>query len=42
MTSHDSPNGFKEFVPSVIAGGEVALDGNLIVGDTYGQVALHT
>jgi len=42
VTSHDSDSGFREFVPSVIAGGEVTLEGNLIVGDTAGQVAFHT
>ena len=42
VTSHDSDSGFREFIPSVIAGGEVTLDGNLIVGDTGGQVAFHT
>ena len=42
LTSHDSDSGFREYVPNVIAGGEVTLDGNLIVGDTYGQVAFHT
>jgi len=42
VTSHDSDSAFREFVPGVIAGGEVALEGNLIVGDTGGQVAFHT
>jgi len=42
ITNHDSDSGFREFVPGVIAGGEVTLDGNLIVGDTAGQVAFHT
>jgi len=42
VTSHDSDNGFKEYITGPIAGGEVSIDGNLIVGDTHGQVAFHT
>jgi len=40
VTSHDSPNTFKEFVGTVLDGGEVAIEGNFIAGDTNGQVAL--
>lgn len=42
LTSHDSTDQFKEFVPGPIAGGEVSLEGNLIVGDAAGQIAFHT
>jgi len=42
VTSHDSDNGFKEYIAGPIDGGEVSVEGNLIVGDTYGQVAFHT
>lgn len=42
LTSHDSADQFKEFVPGPIAGGEVSIEGNLIVGDAAGQIAFHT
>jgi len=42
VTSHDSASGFREFVAGVISGGEISLEGNLIVGDTLGQIAFHT
>ena len=42
VTSHDSPDGFREYAAGIVAGGEVSLDGNLIVGDTGGQIAFHT
>lgn len=42
LTSHDSPDKFREFVAGPISGGEVSIEGNLIVGDTLGQIALHT
>ncbi|HUV56282.1 MAG TPA: phage tail tube protein, partial [Dehalococcoidales bacterium] len=42
VTSHGSTDKFREFIAGPIAGGEVSLDGNLIVGDTYGQIAFHT
>lgn len=42
LTNHDSPSGFKEFVPGPISGGEVTLEGNFITGDTGGQIAFHT
>lgn len=42
LTSHDSPDKFREFVAGVIAGGEITLEGNLVVGDTPGQIAFHT
>jgi len=42
VTSHDSPDGFREYAAGIVAGGEISLDGNLIVGDTGGQIAFHT
>lgn len=42
LTSHDSANAFREFVPGPIAGGELTLEASLIVGDTHGQIAFHT
>lgn len=42
LTSHDSPDKFREFVAGPIAGGEISLEGNLIVGDALGQIAFHT
>ena len=42
VTSHDSPDGFREFIAGLHDGGEISIEGNLIVGDTDGQVAMHT
>jgi len=41
LTSHDSANGFKEYVSSVRDGGEITIDANLIPGDTPGQIAFN-
>jgi hypothetical protein len=40
VTSHDSPNKFREYIATVLDGGEVTLEGNFLAGDTNGQVAL--
>lgn len=42
ITSHDSDDKYKEFIAGVGEGGEVSLEGNLITGDTNGQIAFHT
>jgi len=42
VTSHDSDDGFREFVGGLRDGGEIAIEGNLIVGDSGGQVVMHT
>ena len=42
VTSHDSENGFKEYIAGLHDGGEISLEGNFLVGDTAGQVAFHT
>ena len=39
-TSHDSPAGYDEFKPGRKSGGEVALEGMFIAGDTNGQIGL--
>jgi len=41
VTSHDSASGFREFVAGLHDGGEISLEGNFIVGDTTGQIAMH-
>ena len=42
VTSHDSADQFKEFIAGLHDGGEITLEGNFIVGDTTGQIAMHT
>ena len=42
ITSHDSDNGYEEFVAGIKSGGEISLEGNLISSDTNGQIAFHT
>ena len=42
VTSHDSTEAFREFAAGLHDGGEVSIEGNLIVGDTDGQIAMHT
>ncbi len=42
VTSHDSTSAFREFVPGLRDGGEVAVEGNFIFGNTGGQRALVT
>lgn len=42
VSSHDSPDGYREFVAGRGSGGEVPLEGNLCPEDTLGQVAFHT
>jgi len=42
VTSHDSPNQFREYIAGLGDGGEVSLEGNLLTTDTLGQIALHT
>jgi len=41
VTSHDSPNKFREFLAGVKDGGEVSIEGNFIPTDTTGQVAAY-
>jgi len=42
VTSHDSDDGFREFVAGLHDGGEITVEGMCIVGDSTGQVAMHT
>lgn len=42
LTSHDSEGSFKEFVASLIDGGEISIEGNFIKGDANGQIKFHT
>lgn len=42
VTNHDSPDNYREFVAGPGSGGEVSVEGNLIVGDANGQIAFHT
>jgi len=41
VTSHDSDDGFKEFIAGLHDGGEISFEGMCIVGDSTGQVAMH-
>ena len=40
ITNHDSPNSTEEFVPGILRGGDFEVEGNLLPGDTDGQVAV--
>ena len=42
VTNHDSADAFREFIVGPVNGGEISIEGNLIVGDTAGQIAFHT
>ena len=42
VTSHDSADGYREFLAGLATGGDISLEGNLIVEDTNGQVALYS
>jgi predicted secreted protein len=42
VSSHDSADGFREFVGGFADGGEVSIDGNFYPADTDGQYALNT
>lgn len=42
MTSHDSADGYKEFVAGLRDGGEISIEGNFVPSDSGGQIAFHT
>jgi predicted secreted protein len=42
VTTHDSANGFKEFIGALRDGGELTIKGNWYPGDTNGQMILNT
>jgi predicted secreted protein len=41
VTSHDSPDAYREFIAGIRDGGEISIEGNFIKTDTTGQIALH-
>lgn len=40
ITNHDSPDQTEEFVPGLLRGGDFEVEGNLLPGDTVGQIAV--
>jgi predicted secreted protein len=42
VTSHDSPDTYREFVAGLRDGGDISFEGNFIKGDATGQIAMHT
>lgn len=42
VTSHQSANSYKEYIGTLLDGGEAAIEGNFIPSDTDGQVGLIT
>jgi hypothetical protein len=40
ITNHDSAFDYEEFVPGILRGGDFEVEGNLLPGDTDGQVAV--
>jgi predicted secreted protein len=42
VTNHDSADHVKECIGGLLDGGDVAIEGNLIVGNTNGQIAMWT
>lgn len=40
VTNHDSANGYEEIIQGIRSGGDVGLEGNLLPGDTNGQMGL--
>lgn len=42
VSSHDSADSFREFIGGMLDGGEMALEGNFIAGDSDGQIGLQT
>lgn len=41
VTSHDSPDNYREFIAGVASGGEVSIEGNLIIEDELGQIGFY-
>lgn len=41
VTSHNSPDAYREFIAGIRDGGDISIEGNFIKTDT-GQIALHT
>jgi len=42
MTSHNSADGFKEFIAGLRDAGEISIEGNFVPSNTKGQIAFHT
>jgi len=42
VTSHDSDDGYEEFVAGIKSGGDISIEGNFISTDSTGQIAMHT
>ena len=42
VTSHQSSDSFREYLPTLLNGGEVTISGNFYPGDSDGQVAMNT
>jgi predicted secreted protein len=40
VTSHDSEDAYREYIPSLKDTAEIAIEGNFIAGDTEGQLGL--
>jgi hypothetical protein len=40
VTSHQSADGYKEFIGTLLDAGDLAIEGNYIPGDTLGQIGL--
>jgi len=41
-TNHQSPDGYKEVIATILEAGDVAIEGNFISSDTNGQIGLVT
>lgn len=42
VTSHDSASDYREFVAGLRDGGDISIEGNFIIGDSTGQIVMHT
>ena len=42
VTSHQSPSDYREYIGTLLDGGEVAIEGNFISSDSAGQIGLIT
>ena len=41
VTSHNSPDAYREFIAGIRDGGDISIEGNFIKTDTTGQIAIH-
>lgn len=42
VTSHQSANGYKEYIGTILDAGDISIEGQFIPGDTNGQIGLVT